>query len=34
VVRALPTAAGASFATLGADLEAALAAARRPRRPR
>jgi ribonuclease P protein component len=34
VVRALPPSAGASFATLGADLEAALAAARRPRRPR
>ena len=34
VVRALPAAAGASFATLGADLEAALAAARRPRRQR
>lgn len=34
VVRALPPAASAPFATLGADLEAALAAARRPRRPR
>ena len=34
VVRALPAAAGASYATLGADLEAALAAARRPRRQR
>ena len=34
VVRALPAAATASFATLGADLEAALTAARRPRRPR
>ena len=34
VVRALPAAADASFATLGADLEAALAAARRPRRQR
>ena len=34
VVRALPAAAEASFATLGADLEAALAAARRPRRQR
>jgi len=34
VVRALPAAAGASFATLGADLEAALAAARRPGRRR
>ena len=34
VVRALPPSAQASFATLGADLEAALAAARRPRRPR
>ena len=34
VVRALPPAAEASFAALGADLEAALAAARRPRRQR
>jgi ribonuclease P protein component len=34
VVRALPAAAGASFTTLGDDLAAALAAARRPRRPR
>jgi ribonuclease P protein component len=34
VVRALPAAAGASFATLGDDLASALAAARRPRRPR
>ena len=34
VVRALPAAAGASFAMLGGDLEAALAAARRPRRQR
>ena len=34
VVRALPAAAGASFTTLGADLESALAAARRPRRQR
>jgi ribonuclease P protein component len=34
VVRALPAAAAASFETLGADLDAALAAARRPRRPR
>ena len=34
VVRALPASAGASFATLGSDLEAALASARRPRRPR
>jgi ribonuclease P protein component len=34
VVRALPPAASASFAVLGADLEAALAAARRPRRQR
>jgi len=34
VVRATPAAAEASFATLGADLEAALAAARRPRRQR
>jgi len=34
VVRALPAAAGASFATLGDDLAAALTAARRPRRPR
>ena len=34
VVRALPAAAGASFSTLGSDLETALAAARKPRRPR
>jgi len=34
VVRALPAAAGAPFSTLGNDLEAALAAARKPRRPR
>jgi ribonuclease P protein component len=34
VVRALPASAGASFETLGSDLEAALAAARKPRRPR
>jgi ribonuclease P protein component len=34
VVRALPAAAGASFVTLADDLVAALAAARRPRRPR
>jgi ribonuclease P protein component len=34
VVRALPAAASASFATLGADLEAALTAARNPRRRR
>jgi ribonuclease P protein component len=34
VVRALPPAAGASFATLGDDLTAALAAACRPRRQR
>jgi len=34
VVRALPAAAGVSFAMLGGDLEAALAAARRPRRQR
>jgi ribonuclease P protein component len=34
VVRAQPAAAGASFATLGDDLAAALVAARRPRRPR
>jgi ribonuclease P protein component len=34
VVRALPAAAGASFTTLGADLTGALAAARKPRRPR
>ncbi|BBH65447.1 ribonuclease P protein component [Actinoplanes sp. OR16] len=34
VVRALPPAAEASFATLAADLEGAIAAARRPRRPR
>ncbi|GIF24934.1 ribonuclease P protein component [Actinoplanes tereljensis] len=32
VVRALPKAAEASFETLGGDLEAALAAARKPRR--
>jgi ribonuclease P protein component len=34
VVRGLPAAAGASYATLGTDLSAALAAARKPRRPR
>jgi len=34
VVRALPAAAGASFPVLAGDLEAAIAAARRPRRPR
>lgn len=34
VVRALPASASASYAELGADLEAALAAARRPRRQR
>ncbi|WP_312034574.1 ribonuclease P protein component [Actinoplanes sp. TBRC 11911] len=34
VVRALPPASEASFATLGGDLAAALAAARKPRRPR
>jgi ribonuclease P protein component len=34
VVRALPAAAAASFGVLAGDLEAALAAARRPRRPR
>ena len=34
VVRALPAAASASFDTLGADLDAALAAARNPRRRR
>jgi ribonuclease P protein component len=34
VVRALPAAAGASFSTLEGDLEAALTAARKPRRPR
>jgi len=34
VVRALPAAAGASFATLGGDLESALVAARKPRRQR
>ena len=34
VVRALPSAAAASFAELGADLESALAAARNPRRRR
>ncbi|MET0521760.1 MAG: ribonuclease P protein component [Jiangellaceae bacterium] len=34
VVRALPAAADASFTTLSGDLDAALAAARRPRRPR
>lgn len=32
IVRALPGAAGASYAQLGTDLDAALAAARRPRR--
>jgi ribonuclease P protein component len=34
VIRALPPAADATYATLGTDLEGALAAARRPRRPR
>ncbi|WP_250000572.1 ribonuclease P protein component [Actinoplanes sp. M2I2] len=34
VVRALPAAADASYATLGTDLSAALVAARKPRRPR
>jgi ribonuclease P protein component len=34
VVRALPPAADATYAALAADLEGALAAARRPRRPR
>ena len=34
VVRALPSAAAATFGDLAGDLEAALAAARRPRRPR
>jgi ribonuclease P protein component len=34
VVRALPPSAEASFATLGADLEAALVSARKPRRQR
>ena len=34
VVRALPAAASAPFQTLGADLDAALAAARSPRRRR
>ncbi|WP_045747773.1 ribonuclease P protein component [Actinoplanes rectilineatus] len=34
VVRALPPSAAAPFAVLAADLESALAAARRPRRPR
>ncbi|GAA0427740.1 ribonuclease P protein component [Actinoplanes capillaceus] len=34
VVRALPPAAAATSATLATDLEGALAAARRPRRPR
>ena len=34
VVRALPAAADASYATLGNDLEAALVAARAPRRRR
>jgi len=34
VVRALPAAASASFETLGADLDAALAAAQSPRRRR
>jgi len=34
VVRALPAAASASYAALGADLEAALAVARSPRRRR
>jgi ribonuclease P protein component len=34
VIRALPAAASASYETLGADLDAALAAARAPRRRR
>ena len=34
VVRALPAAADASYGTLGADLDSAMAAARKPRRPR
>jgi ribonuclease P protein component len=34
VIRALPAAAGASYSTLAADLEGAVAAARRPRRQR
>jgi ribonuclease P protein component len=34
VVRALPSAAEATFSVLGSDLEAALASARKPRRPR
>jgi ribonuclease P protein component len=34
VVRALPASAGATFAALSGDLEAALTAARRPRRQR
>ncbi len=34
VVRALPAAADASFATLGTDLSGAVASARKPRRPR
>ncbi|MBL7260822.1 ribonuclease P protein component [Paractinoplanes lichenicola] len=34
VVRALPASAGASSATLGNDLVSAVAAARKPRRPR
>ncbi|MDY7087525.1 MAG: ribonuclease P protein component [Actinomycetota bacterium] len=34
IVRALPAAAGASYAALGTDLAAAVAAARKPRRPR
>ncbi|WP_127505160.1 ribonuclease P protein component [Actinoplanes solisilvae] len=34
VVRALPASAGASYATLGTDLAAAVASAQKPRRPR
>ena len=34
VVRVLPAAAGRSYQELGADLDAALTAVRRPRRPR
>ncbi|WP_111650963.1 ribonuclease P protein component [Actinoplanes lutulentus] len=34
VVRALPPSAEAAYATLASDLEGAIAAARRPRRPR
>ncbi|WP_203804132.1 ribonuclease P protein component [Actinoplanes couchii] len=34
VVRALPAAAGAAYATMALDLESALTSARKPRRPR